>query len=69
MIINSNQIEIIDAALLASSHYITDSIEAICEDDYLWESEEILSQVNNALDLLRSLKENNATKSSCYDGI
>lgn len=69
MIINSTQTKIIDAALLASSHYISDSIEAICNDDYLRESEEVLSQVNDALDLLRSLREDNATASSYHDEI
>ena len=45
----------IDAALLAASDYITDSIEAICDDEYLEESEGVLAQVNEALDLLREL--------------
>ena len=45
----------IDAALLAASDYITNSIEAICDDEYLEESEGVLAQVNEALDLLREL--------------
>ena len=55
MTISQNQIVMIDAALLAASDYITQSIEAICDDEYLEESEEVLAQVNEALDLLREL--------------
>ena len=69
MIINQNQVEVIEAALLASSDYISDNIEAICDDNYLEESEEVLSQVNYALDLLRGIKEDDVTTSSCHDGI
>jgi len=55
MIINQKQATIFDAALLAASDYIAESIEAICDDYYLEESERILDQVNEALDLLREL--------------
>ena len=55
MTINQNQAAIIDAALLAASDYITESIDAICDDEYLEEREEVLAQVNEALDLLREL--------------
>lgn len=55
MTINQNQAAIIDAALLAASDYITECIDAICDDEYLEESEEVLAQVNEALDLLREL--------------
>lgn len=69
MIINQHQAEIIEAALLASSDYIADNIEAICDEDYLEESDDILSQVNEALDLLRSLREDKAKAGNCPDDI
>ena len=69
MEINQNQVEVIEAALLVSSDYIADNIKAICDDDYLEESEDYLSQVNDALDLLRSLKEDETKASSCHDEI
>lgn len=69
MIINQNQAELIEEALLASSYYIADNIDAICDDDYLEESEDVLSQVDSALDLLRSLMSADATTSNCHDGI
>lgn len=69
MIINQNQVEVIEAALLASSDYIYENIEAICDDDYLEKSEVVLSQVSGAWNLLRSLKEDSAITSSCHDGI
>ena len=55
MTLSQNQITMIDAALLAASDHITNSIEAICDDEYLEESEVVLAQVNEALDLLREL--------------
>lgn len=69
MIINQNQAELIEQALLASSYYIVDNISAICDDDYLEESENVLGQVDSALDLLRSLKSGATTSSNSHDGI
>ena len=69
MIINQNQVEAIEAALLVSSDYIADNIEAICDDDYLKESKDVISQVKDALDLLRNLKEDETRASSCHDDI
>lgn len=57
MIIDQNQAKIIEAALLEASDYIADNIEAICDDDYLETSEDVLSKVNEALDIFRGLKD------------
>ena len=57
MIINQSQAKIIEAALLEASDYIADNIEAICDDDYLEISENVLSKVNDALDIFHCFKD------------
>lgn len=47
------RLSIIENALLSASCYINDNIDAICDDDYLRESETVLSEVNKALDVIR----------------
>ncbi len=59
MKINQKQTEFIEVALLAASDYIANNIEAICDEDYLDESDCVLLKVNEALDLLRTLKDEN----------
>lgn len=54
---NKSQLSVIEDALVSASIYISNNIEAICDEDYLQESEMILAEVNNALDILKMIKE------------
>lgn len=54
---NKSQLSVIEDALVSASIYISNNIEAICDEDYLQESEQILAEVNNALDILKMITE------------
>lgn len=56
MQLNRNQYNLIEDALVSASFYISSSIDAICDEDYLRESENLLTQVNSALELLKAIK-------------
>lgn len=50
------QATILEEALLAADDYIADNLDAICDDDYLAYSDDVLARVDEALDLLRRLR-------------
>ena len=52
--LNQDQFRIIEDALLSAIYYIGDSAEAICDSDYLVETDLVLNELNNALELLRA---------------
>lgn len=54
MTIEETTLKEIEEALLSASDYIKDNIDAICDDDYMEESEAVLARVNAALDLIRN---------------
>lgn len=52
--LNQDQISIIENALLSAIYYIDDTAEAICDSSYLAETSSVLTELNNALELLRT---------------
>ena len=56
--IEKSQLSVIEDALLSSSFYISNNIDAICDEDYLHESERVLAEVNNALNTINSISKN-----------
>jgi regulator of sigma D len=51
--IEKTQLEKIKNALLSAFSYIDNDIEAICDEDYLAEAQQVLSQIEEALTLIK----------------
>lgn len=52
--LNQDQFSIIEKALISAIDYIDDSAEAICDSNYLAETDSVLTDLNYALELLRA---------------
>lgn len=56
MIIEEKAINTIEDALLSASFYIKDNLDAICDEDYWQETNDLLLLVEKALDLIKEAK-------------
>jgi len=54
--LNDKQLSKIEEALLLACHYINNEIDTICDDDYLQESIAVFESINNAIELLQTIK-------------
>lgn len=57
--LNDKQLSKIEEALLSACHYIHNEIDSICDDDYLQESIAVFESINNAIELLQTIKSSN----------
>lgn len=57
--LNDKQLSKIEEVLLSACHYINNEIDSICDDDYLQESIAVCESINNAIELLQTIKSSN----------